>query len=233
MAVEVGLVVGKMAATTPTGTPISTTLSSGNSRKTPTVLMPAHAPRKPIRRQQVLDVLVLGVAVARLLDGHFGQPPGVGARGGGHRSTTRVHPLLGIFAVLQPGPVRFFNFGANLLDGQEVFVFQHARYFLRTPPGEGFLDFLVRAGDHVDGHQLADPPGRRRPCVRGGLDRADVAANRHADQARAHELLARQHHVGRLDHGVGGFDRAHQTLCFNQAEGLHFSSNSGEIITLA
>ena len=40
MAVEVGLVVGRMAATTPTGTPISTIFSSGSSRRMPTVFMP-------------------------------------------------------------------------------------------------------------------------------------------------------------------------------------------------
>src|SRR5450759_4086708 len=40
MAVEVGLVVGRMAATTPIGTPISTIFSSGSSRRMPTVLMP-------------------------------------------------------------------------------------------------------------------------------------------------------------------------------------------------
>src|ERR1035441_10718787 len=40
MAVDVGLVVGRMAATTPTGVPISTTFSSGISRMMPTVFMP-------------------------------------------------------------------------------------------------------------------------------------------------------------------------------------------------
>src|SRR5215831_19866598 len=40
IAVEVGLVVGRIAATTPIGTPNSTIFSSGNSRKTPTVLIP-------------------------------------------------------------------------------------------------------------------------------------------------------------------------------------------------
>jgi hypothetical protein len=40
MAVEVGLVVGRIAATTPTGTAISTIFSSASSRTTPTVFMP-------------------------------------------------------------------------------------------------------------------------------------------------------------------------------------------------
>src|SRR6516162_481682 len=40
IAVEVGFVVGRIAATTPTGTPISTIFSSGNSRRMPTVFIP-------------------------------------------------------------------------------------------------------------------------------------------------------------------------------------------------
>ena len=91
----------------------------------------------------------------------------------------------------------------------------------------------MRAGNHVDAHQFADAAGRGRTRVRCGLDCADVAAHLHDDQAGADEFLADQDHVGGLDHGVGGLDCADQTLCFNETQGLHVASDSGERFTVA
>ena len=87
--------------------------------------------------------------------------------------------------------------------------------------GKHLLDFFVRTGNHVDADQFAYAAGRGGARIGGGLDRAHVAAHGDADQPGADELLAGQHHVGGLHHGIGGFDRAHQTFCFNQAKGLH------------
>ena len=85
----------------------------------------AHAARKPVAGQQVLDVLVFGVAVAGLFDGQLGQMPGIGARRRGHALDDGVHLLLGKGAVLQPGCVGLLDLGADLLDGEEVFILQH------------------------------------------------------------------------------------------------------------
>ena len=85
----------------------------------------AHAARQPVAVQQILDVLVFGVAVAGLFDGQIGQAFGIGARRRGHALDDGVHLLLGIRAVLLPGGVRLLDLGADLLDRQEVFIFEH------------------------------------------------------------------------------------------------------------
>ncbi len=59
--------VGRMAATTPTGTPISITLSSGISRSTPTVFIPRMRARQQIGAQQILRKLVLARCRSRSL----------------------------------------------------------------------------------------------------------------------------------------------------------------------
>ena len=56
------------------------------------------------------------------------------------------------------------------------------------------------------------------PGVGRRLDRSDVAAHEHRDEARADVLLADEHDVGRLHHCVGGFDGADQTLGLDEAE---------------
>ena len=117
--------VGRIAATTPTGTPISTIRSSGNLAQNADGLHAAHAARQPVAAEQILDVLVFGVAVAGLFDREVGEALGVGARRGGHALDNRVDLLLGVGAVLLPGGVRLLDFGADLLDGQEVFILEH------------------------------------------------------------------------------------------------------------
>ena len=117
--------VGRIAATTPTGTPISTILSSGISRRMPTVFMPRMRRGSQSRAEQILDVLVFGVAVAGLFDREIGQALGVGARRRGHALHNGVHLLLGVGAVLLPGSVRLLDLGADLLNGQEVFILEH------------------------------------------------------------------------------------------------------------
>src|SRR5450756_2794780 len=194
----------------------------------------AHSPRQPVAVQQILDVLVFGVAIAGLFDGQIGQAFGVSARRRGHALHNGVHLLLRIRAVFLPGGERLFDFGADLLYGQEIFVFEHGPLLLAIARREDFLDLLMRAGNHVDAHQLTDAARRGRTRVRSGLDRADVAANLHYYQAGADEFLADQDHVGGLDHGVGGFDSADQTLCFNETQGLHHvASGTGERLTVA
>lgn len=50
----------------------------------------------------------------------------------------------------------------------------------------------------------ADASGCGGARVRGGLDRADVAADHDGDEPAADPGAADQGHVGGLDHGVGG-----------------------------
>ena len=78
--------------------------------------------------------------------------------------------------------------------------------------------------DHVHRDQLADAPRGGGAGVGRGLHRADVAAHHHRDVARADVFLADQHDVGGLDHGVGRFDRADETLWFRPFRALRASS---------
>src|ERR1035441_9974228 len=136
----------------------------------------AHTAREPIAVEQILDVLVFGVAVAGLFDGHIGEALGIGAGGGGHTLHNGVHLFLRIRAVFLPGSERLFDFGADLLYGEEVFVFEHDPLLLGVAGGEDFLDLLMRAGDHVDANQFTDATGGGGTGVGGSLDGADVAA---------------------------------------------------------
>ena len=80
------------------------------------------------------------------------------------------------------------------------------------------LDLGVRAGNDVDRHQLADPPGRRRAGIGGRLHGADVAAHHDRDVAGADVFLADQDDVRRLHHGIGGLDRSDEPFCLDQPQ---------------
>ena len=77
----------------------------------------------------------------------------------------------------------------------------------------------------MDRHQFADSPGSGGASIGRGFNRADIAADDDADQARADEFFAGKHHIGGFYHGVGRFDGGYQSFCFNQAQGLHASSS--------
>ena len=185
-----------------------------------------HAPRQPVRAQDVLDVLILGVAVAGLFHRHLGETPGIGARGGPHPLDDGVDLLLGKATVFEPCGIGLLDLGADLLDREKVFVLDHHPLLLDTASGEDPFHLLMRPWDHVNADQLADAPGRGRTRVRGRLHRAHIAAHGDAHHARPGVLLALQHHVGGLAHGIGGLYGTHQTLRFNQAKGLHHYSSS-------
>jgi hypothetical protein len=78
----------------------------------------------------------------------------------------------------------------------------------------------------MDTDEFPDPAGGGGAGVGGGFDSAYIAAHGDANQARADEFLAGEDNIGGLHHGVGSFDCADQTFCFNQAEGLHHISSS-------
>ena len=61
-------------------------------------------------------------------------------------------------------------------------------------------------------------PGRRAACLHRRLDRAHVAAHHYRYQPAAHMLLAHKVHVGRLDHRIRRFDRAHQSAGFDHTQ---------------
>ena len=109
----------------------------------------AHAPRQIIGGQQVLDVLIFGVAVAGFFHGEFGQAAGMGARGCGHALHNGIHLFLGIRAVFLPGNEGLFDFGADLLNGQEILIFEHLPLLLAAAVGEDLFDLFVRPGDYV------------------------------------------------------------------------------------
>lgn len=84
---------------------------------------------------------------------------------------------------------------------------------------EELLDIGGRARDDVHGDDL---PSSRCGGARigGSLDRADVPAHHHGDETRADLLAADELDVRRLDHRVGGLDRPHESLGFDQPQRL-------------
>ncbi len=100
----------------------------------------AHPARQQVGVQQVFGDLIFDVAVAGFFDGHGGEGFGVGAAGGGHAFDDGINLRLVEGAVLLPGGVSLFDLGADLLNGDEVFVFEHQpRDFLTGPaPGRTF-----------------------------------------------------------------------------------------------
>ena len=81
-------------------------------------------------------------------------------------------------------------------------------------------------GNDVHADQLAHALSCRAARLHGGLDRTHVAADHHGDQAAADVLLADEMNVGRLDHGVGRLDGAHQPAGFNHAQCFLHGKNS-------
>ena len=86
---------------------------------------PAHTAGQQVGAEQILGQLVRGVAVAGLLDGQLRQALRFSARRGGHPLDNAIDLLLVKVTVFLPGGVGFFHLGANLLNGNEVFVFEH------------------------------------------------------------------------------------------------------------
>ena len=72
----------------------------------------------------------------------------------------------------------------------------------------------------MDGDELADLLGGRCACIRGGLDRADVAAHHDGDEAAADLLLADELDVRGLHHGVRGFDGGDKAARFDHSKGI-------------
>ena len=81
-----------------------------------------------------------------------------------------------------------------------------------------FFDFGMGPRNDVHRHQLSDAPRRRGTGVSGGLHRTDVAAHHHGDIAGADVLLADEHDVGRLHHGVCRFHRSDEPFGFDHPE---------------
>ena len=69
----------------------------------------------------------------------------------------------------------------------------------------------------MHGNQLAHALGCRRARIDRSLDRADVAAHHHGNEAAANMNLTDQGNVRRLYHGVGCLYGRNQTLGFNHA----------------
>src|SRR4051794_38394158 len=66
----------------------------------------------------------------------------------------------------------------------------------RLGEGQNSGKLLVRPGDHLDAHDLADPAGRRGPRVDGRLHGRNVAGHEGRDQAAADLVPADQLDVG-------------------------------------
>ena len=81
-------------------------------------------------------------------------------------------------------------------------------------------EVLVRAGDHLDADDLADPAGRRGAGVDGRLHRRHVAGHERRDQAAADLVPADQVHVRRLQHRVAGLDQGDEPLASRSCRAL-------------
>ena len=152
----------------------------------------AHAARKPVGGQQVLDVLVFGVAVSGLFDGEIGQALGMGARRRCHPLHDGVHLFLRIGAVLLPGCVCLLDLGADFLDRERgLYLPASGRYFLSPPVGRHFSTSSWGRGMTCT---LTSSPTRRAaaaPASVAAFDRADIAAHGDADQARRRRIPCR------------------------------------------
>src|SRR2546430_4061435 len=65
---------------------------------------------------------------------------------------------------------------------------------------KNLLDFLMRAGNDMDGDQFTHAPGSRGAGVGSGFDRAHIAAHRDGDRSEEHtsELQSQSNLVCRL-----------------------------------
>src|SRR5258706_4002037 len=116
----------------------------------------AHPRRKDFSRQHVLRILAGRVAISRFLHGQLSQSLGMGARSSGHSFDDHVDLFLRKSAVAAPRRVRLLDLRADLLDGDQVGILQHAArlagYFSPGPfaflgaPGRIFSTSLCGAG---------------------------------------------------------------------------------------
>ena len=202
MAVEVGLVDGTTAATTPNGSAISMTWRVFVARDDADGL---HRPDELVDAlggEQVLLDLVGDDAVAGFLDGEPRERLGLRRGGRGHRVDDGVDLLLGELGELEPCLLRAPRERARFGDRGEIAIdcegpsrstnatasVSRPAYGLRQDP----LDFGVRPRNDVHRHELADAARGGGAGVGRGLDRADVAADHHGDVAGADVLLADQ-----------------------------------------
>ena len=75
----------------------------------------------------------------------------------------------------------------------------------------------MRARDDMYRDQLTDTLSRRRPGIRGGFARRDIAAHHGGHQAATDLFHAYQLDAGRFDHGVGGLNQCNQAPGFNHS----------------
>ena len=230
MAVEVGLVDGTIAATTPNGSAISMTLRSSRRRDDADGF---HRPDEVVDLlggEEVLLDLVGDDAVAGFLVRQPRERLGLRRDGGRHGVDDRVDLVLGQLRQRRRGLLGAARERARFADRGEVAIGRGRGLRAMRDRRRGYdafasfglrqdlFDFGVRARDHVHRDQLADAPRGGRAGVGGGLHRSDVAAHHHGDVARADVFLADQDDVGGLDHGVGRLDRADQPLGFDHSQ---------------
>src|SRR5687767_15578797 len=72
----------------------------------------------------------------------------------------------------------------------------------------------------MDADQFADAPGGGSTGIRCGLYRRHVAADDGGDESGIDLLVADEHDVGGLDHGIRRLDHPHEAACFDEAERL-------------
>src|SRR5512140_2270846 len=85
------------------------------------------------------------------------------------------------------------------------------------------VDVGVRPRDHVDRHDLADALRGALAGLGRRLDGRDVATHDCGHVAAAGLLVTDELDLGRLDHGVGGFDHADETLDFDHSKRVSHS----------
>ena len=194
----------------------------------------AHAARKPVAVQQVLDVLVFGVAVAGLFHGQVGQPLGHW-RAPPRPCAPRWRPPVpgnrcGTSARLRM-PFRPWCGPPGWRGG--LYPRASAALLLEPAGGKDLFDFLVGAGNDVDADQFADPAGGGGARIRGGFDRADIAAHDDADQARRRRIPCRSAPRWRSSPWRRRLRWRPPDLSFQSGQGPPHFSSSTENTTLA
>ena len=91
---------------------------------------------------------------------------------------------------------------------------------IRFLVGKDEFHFGMGTRDDMHADQFADLLSRGGTGVGGGLDRAHVAADHDGHKSAADLHPSDKRDVGGLDHGIGGFNGAHEALGFNHAQSI-------------
>src|SRR5688572_5959800 len=221
MAVDVGFVEGTMAATTPNGSAISTTLRSSSRPITPTVfigLMKSYTCCDPNRFFWTLSATT-PYPVSSTARRANGSAWGVTASA----IAVTMRSICSCVSSASCGcawRAARASALASEIDARSLSVWVALSWTAMAGSAlwEDSFDFGVGSRNDVHRDELSDPARGSRSGVGCRLHGAHVPAHEHRDVAGTDVLLANEDDVRRLHHRIGGFHRPDQAARFNHAE---------------